>query len=58
MSDTDQKIDRTNELLEELVTIQKDVRERQIKFLGLYKKVLLVLAVLLVAYLALSVYLL
>ena len=58
MSDTDQKLERTNELLERLVSIQEDVQNRQKKFLKLYKLVLIVGAVWLVIYIGLEVFLL
>ena len=58
MSDTDQKLDRIKELLEELVSIQKDVQTRQAKFHTLYKKVLWVGAGFVVIYFALNLLLL
>ena len=58
MSDTEQKLDRIKELLEELVSIQKDVQTRQAKFHGLYKRVLWVGAGFLVIYFALNLFLL
>jgi len=40
MSDTNEKLDRTNELLEKLIAIQEDVQASQVKLLVLYQRAL------------------
>ncbi len=58
MNESSDKLDKTNELLEKLVSIQEDVSARQLKFLKLYKAVLSIVAVFLVIYIAINIYIL
>ena len=58
MNEPKDKVDRTNELLSELVTLQKEAMARQSKFLKLYKVVIGVGVVFFAIYLATSLFLL
>ena len=57
MGEIEQRLNRTNELLERLISIQEDVQTRQKKFLKIYKAVLIVAAIWLVIYIGLEVFL-
>ncbi len=52
MSEIEKKVDRTNELLERLVSIQEDVQSRQKKMLQIYKRVLWASVFIMLAYMA------
>lgn len=58
MSEIEQKVDRTNELLERIISIQEDLQGRQKKILLIYKRVLLVTVLFAIGYIGLTVYLL
>ena len=57
MNELDKKIDRTNELLEKLISIQETGLTRQRIFLKLYKFVLITAIIWLCIYTAINIYL-